>query len=715
MDAAIFTLTVGITAFVFCLDPRGGDPLAAPMLAWLLALAASGTVVAVAVVLGRARLRNHRAALLGIATGTLFGVNAALTSAVGAAYRGGLPGVFTTWHTYLLLVLGPAAFYLLQNALHAGSLIASQPGFTLTNPVESVGRGLLVFDEQVRGGWWTIGAVTGAALITLGMTPVLTLLLTLGDTRPMRGQRVVYGRPSVEKTLGALPVVADCCRGLDLAGIIDRACPIREDVAILTHGQVIEALVANRLTSPAPLVRVAEWARAWAVDEAFGIDASALNDDRIARALDAIAPELGRIVGSVGAQAIAAFGLDVSRLHWDMTSISLYGAYGQIDDRFAAPKFGHPKDRRPDLRQVQAGLAVTGDGGVPILHRAYDGGAGELAQVVGAMTALKTIAGPRRFLLVADSKLVSYGNIRDMIAANVEFIAPASKTYVPAAVLAALDLDAASTVDYVAERDARTPAGQRGRWRVVEDAMSIAGAPQERPGARPAAGVRALHRSRPRRRGSAGQETRSCPRRPGPVDTRTGSRHYPTAQTVTERVSAISRSRRVGAYLHTEVGTDPTTAKPTLRWWFDQTAVDAEAATDGWYALLTNLPATITAAEILVRYKGQEVAQRRYSAFKGPLAVAPMFLEDQPPHPRLDHRDLPRPADLLPHRTRRPRRDRPPDNDDRPVSRPESQTHRPVDLPSPDRTTTNPRPRRPASAHPTTQPRPSPAPRPTCR
>jgi hypothetical protein len=36
-----------------------------------------------------------------------------------------------------------------------------------------------------------------------------------------------------------------------------------------------------------------------------GIDAAALNDDRIARALDAIVPELDRIVGSVGAQAIA--------------------------------------------------------------------------------------------------------------------------------------------------------------------------------------------------------------------------------------------------------------------------------------------------------------------------------------------------------------------------------------------------------------------------
>jgi Domain of unknown function (DUF4277) len=124
----------------------------------------------------------------------------------------------------------------------------------------------------------------------------------------------------VEKALGALPVVADFCQRLDLAGIVDRACPIRQ-VATLTHGQVIEALVANRLTSPTPLWRVGDWARAWAVTEVFGIAPEALNDDRIGRALDAIAPKLEAIVGSVGARAIAAFGLEVARLHWDMTSI----------------------------------------------------------------------------------------------------------------------------------------------------------------------------------------------------------------------------------------------------------------------------------------------------------------------------------------------------------------------------------------------------------
>ena len=179
----------------------------------------------------------------------------------------------------------------------------------------------------------------------------------------MSSRQVRYGPPSVEKALGALPVVAGFCRRLDIAGIVDRACPVR-DIAYCTHGQVIEALIANRLTSPAPLVHVEDWARTWAVEEVFGVSPEVLNDDRIGRALDAVAPELAGIVGSIGANAIVGFGVDVARIHWDMTSISLFGAYRSPDSDYIEPRFGHPKDRRPDLLQVQAGLAVTADGGI---------------------------------------------------------------------------------------------------------------------------------------------------------------------------------------------------------------------------------------------------------------------------------------------------------------------------------------------------------------
>ena len=72
------------------------------------------------------------------------------------------------------------------------------------------------------------------------------------------------------------------------------SCARPGPVAPISHGEVIEALVANRLTAPAPLVQVEAQSAAMAVDEVYGIEPHLLNDDRLGRALDAIAPHLMR-------------------------------------------------------------------------------------------------------------------------------------------------------------------------------------------------------------------------------------------------------------------------------------------------------------------------------------------------------------------------------------------------------------------------------------
>jgi len=428
--------------------------------------------------------------------------------------------------------------------------------------------------------------------------------------------------------LGSLPVVAAFSRRLDVAGIIDRLCPVR-DVAIVSHGQVIEALVANRLTSPAPLLRVEDWAADWAVAEVFGIDAATLNDDRVGRALDAVAPHLDEIVGSVGARAITGFGIDVSRLHWDMTSISLVGDYPSPETGFIEPSYGKPKDRRVDRKQVQTGLAVTGDGGIPVFHRAFDGKAGEVNQVIGAMEALKAMAGERKFLLVGDSKLVSYKNLAAMVAAGVTFVAPAPKSYVTAETLAAADITRAVDAGYLPERTSRTAkSAEAASYRAYEDTMVVAGPRKADPDLElrrvfvwSSGNASAAVTNRARKLAKATDEL-------GRVQAGLGGRFYNTAAKVTAKVAAIGADRRVAAYLIAEIGTDET-GRPTLTWSFDPAALDAETASDGWYALLTNLgPDEAGTAEVLRRYKGQEVVERRYGDFKGPLAVAPMFLHN---------------------------------------------------------------------------------------
>jgi len=431
----------------------------------------------------------------------------------------------------------------------------------------------------------------------------------------------------LEKRLGALPVVAEFGRRLRIAEIVDELCPVRP-VAWITHGEVIEALVANRLTAPAPLVRVQEWAAAMAVEEAYGISPGLLNDDRIARALDAVAPHLDEVIGSVGAAAVSEFGVDVARLHWDMTSVSLYGAYPETDGQYPAPRWGHPKDRRPDLKQVQAGLAVSGDGGIPVFHHAYDGGAAEVAQVTGAMTALRKIAGPRTFLLVGDSKLISYTNAAAMNAQQVGFVAPLAAARVPAGLFAGLPAGAGAQVDYAAARDAGKPAAERATYRVLEDGgMDLAGRRKADP---PVHLRRILVHSSANAAGAAKARALKLSKAAAELDklARTaGTRFHPTEDAVAARVQAITTQRRVKAYLHTAITVNPA-GRPVLAWHFDQDAIDVDAAADGWYALLTNLePGQAGPEQVFRRYKGQHVVERRYGEFKGPLAVAPLFLK----------------------------------------------------------------------------------------
>src|SRR5271165_1340944 len=442
-----------------------------------------------------------------------------------------------------------------------------------------------------------------------------------------RGRAEIAVVRVLEKRLGALPVVAQFGRRLRIAEVIDELCPIRP-VAPISHGEVIEALVANRLTAPAPLVQVEAWAAAMAVDEAYGIEPHLLNDDRLGRALDAIAPHLDEVIGSVGAAAISEFGVDVARLHWDMTSISLYGAYPEADEEYPAPRWGHPKDRRPDLKQIQTGLAVSGDGGIPVFHRAYHGGAAEVAQVTGAMTALKQIAGPRPFLLVGDSKLISYTNAAAMAAQGAGFVAPLAAARVPAGLFAALPPQAGTAVAYTAGRDAGKPAAARSSYRVLEDGgMDLTGPRKSDP---PVRLRRILVYSTANAAGAAKARARKLANATEDLDrlVRTaGTRFHPTADAVAARVKAITAKRRAGAYVRTAITRDAA-GKPVLSWHFDQAAIDASAAADGWYALLANLaPGQASPEQVFRRYKGQHVVERRYGEFKGPLAVAPLFLK----------------------------------------------------------------------------------------
>ncbi|WP_229865074.1 IS1634 family transposase [Streptomyces naganishii] len=449
----------------------------------------------------------------------------------------------------------------------------------------------------------------------------------------------------VEKRLGALPVAAEFLRRLDVAGIVDEICPGGAS-AHLTHGQVIEAMVANRLTSPAPLVRVGDWARTWAVEEVFGIEAGLLNDDRLARPLDAIAPHLEKVAGTVGARAIAEFGIDTARLHWDMTSMSVHGAYPEQDqdEQYPLIGYGRPKDRRFELKQVQAGLAVSADGGVPVHARVFGGGAAEASQVVGAMRDLSQLAGEQKFLMVADSKLVSYRNVAALLQAGAEFIAPVPAAQVKDEVYAALDLARAQVVDWVPDRDAGKPADQREVYQVLEDVHTLAGPRKRDPVLRVR---RILVHSTAHAKGQQAARANRLAKASAELDklvAAAGGRHYKTREKIAARVGVIAARRRVVSCLRWHI-TEYEANGPRLHWHFGQEALEAEAAVDGWYALLAGIPRTKAGpAQVLIHYKGQGTVEWRYHDFKRPTRGHPGLRPAQPPRRSPDPGDLPGPA-----------------------------------------------------------------------
>ena len=171
---AAAAMSAGIGVFLGLASPSGGR-LHAPGPAWMLAgLITLGAVLAAAAAASgwgpwpRAS-SARRAALLGSATGLAWGFVAAVIKELSSHLGGGIGAVFTTWSLYLLLVVGAATMLLASHALAAGPLAASQPGFTILDPLWAGLLGVFLFAEHIRTGPWDLaGEAVALALVIAG-------------------------------------------------------------------------------------------------------------------------------------------------------------------------------------------------------------------------------------------------------------------------------------------------------------------------------------------------------------------------------------------------------------------------------------------------------------------------------------------------------------------------------------------------------------------
>jgi transposase len=418
---------------------------------------------------------------------------------------------------------------------------------------------------------------------------------------------------------GALALVAVYLERLGLAAAVDAALPARGR-AQLTHGEVICALVANRLCDPRPLYDIRGWADHQGAHPLLGCPAALLNDDRLGRALDALAGVIDQVKGALCLRALERFGCEPKRLHWDFTSVSVYGSHAGS----ALIRYGHSSDKKGHLRQAKLGQAVSEEG-VALYHRSENGARNETAVVCQALEDLKTALGRSDFLLCGDTALISEANPRALIADQISFLAPLPVSWgYQERYLAELSPERLAPIDYVSERQRRLPAEQRTRYRGAElpwplelgdgsevqlRALFVYSSEEEA----------AIRKSRARSLERAEQKL-------APVVRGLGGRHYPDVKAVERKLAQILHGTP-GRFIHTQVG--EADGKPTLSFERDHDAIAAAERLDGIYCLITNLDANdADHATLLAHFKEQERVERGHRTLKGALRVRPLFVQN---------------------------------------------------------------------------------------
>jgi transposase len=170
----------------------------------------------------------------------------------------------------------------------------------------------------------------------------------------------------LSRWLGAIPVLIPIFQRLNVVSIINRYCPCQADV---DEGTIALVLALNRLMSPRPLYKVAEWMTETVLEETLGISAEKLHDRRLGDLLDAIHPHIDNIWKDIVHVALQEYGISLDFIHYDITSLYFEGEYEDAD----LVNYGYSRDKRSDCKQVNLRLNITDEDGIPVAFKVISG------------------------------------------------------------------------------------------------------------------------------------------------------------------------------------------------------------------------------------------------------------------------------------------------------------------------------------------------------
>jgi hypothetical protein len=425
---------------------------------------------------------------------------------------------------------------------------------------------------------------------------------------PMAGTR---------RSVGPLLLVEHFLGELAVKDTVDGALP-RSARSVLSVGEVVCALIASRLCSPSPLYDIAGWASGAAVHELLDIPPALLNDDRLGRALETFAVYAEDLRSRVAAGAIERFGVSAGRLHVDLTTVGVSGAY----EHSAFVAKGWASDRRV-ARQVRTLQACTADGTV-LYSRPDPGNAAELTLVGASLERLLAISGPG-LLIVCDSAMGQPKTMGEIDQAGVRFVVPlrASAGF-RERFLAEVGHQALRRVRYVPQREAKLPPQLR---TVFKGALRDWEIPAT--GEHPSLKLRVayIHSSEEATQVADARERALVKAEDAlqRMHNGLGGRYYKTREQVERRIGQILAVNITGLI---DVTVSTRKGKLTLAWERNQDAITTAASFDGIYALATNLPGRLSAGQVLRLYKDQQIVERRHRDMKQTLKVRPIFLHN---------------------------------------------------------------------------------------
>ena len=430
--------------------------------------------------------------------------------------------------------------------------------------------------------------------------------------------------------VGALPVLTDYFNRLDVAATIDRLVPWEGDVPL---GTLVEVLLANRLLRPKALFRIGDWAQQAAVTDYYGLTPAQLNDDRLGRALERLAQHAETIETALVLRAIDQFELDVHQIHYDITSVELFGAYdlelaeGETPPT-PRPTYGRTKSGRKHVKQVQLGLNVLGDGGVPVSHRPLDGNAAESPSHLDNLKRLSQLFPKRKLLYISDTKLDTPANLLAIAARQGEFLCGGALS--PQLQQRYLRVRTKlRRINYYPKSQADTPPEERDQYKAYEVRERLEGTVDGRQ-------VRLAYRlifvwSQAKARQEAATRERHVAKIREDfeaVQRNLGQYSLTTPAAILRRLEAAKARYAEGALFAYELKKSRAGAF-TLSWRLDPKALAEWQHLEGVYVLKTNQSSRAhPVVEVLGTYKEQSQVERRFHHLKGPLAVTPLFLKN---------------------------------------------------------------------------------------